>query len=123
MRCDSDVRAIAKPKPVATEAKQLEHKDGSFGQLIPYGDPAWCDDAAVFCRMMICVSMSRLPVLHARYNSPAGVVAAAALDRYQGWNSPYYNKSHRAFRAAVRAFVDKEITPFVHQWDEVRIHA
>eukprot|EP01113_Clastostelium_recurvatum_P024127 TRINITY_DN287_c0_g1_i1.p1 TRINITY_DN287_c0_g1~~TRINITY_DN287_c0_g1_i1.p1 ORF type:complete len:1181 (-),score=481.34 TRINITY_DN287_c0_g1_i1:55-3597(-) len=37
---------------------------------------------------------------------------------YQGWNTLYYNDSHRRFRAAVRQFVEKEIMPFVHEWDE-----
>eukprot|EP01027_Heterolobosea_sp_BB2_P020511 GEZU01029264.1.p1 GENE.GEZU01029264.1~~GEZU01029264.1.p1 ORF type:complete len:529 (-),score=184.06 GEZU01029264.1:295-1881(-) len=37
---------------------------------------------------------------------------------YQGWSSPYYNESHRKFRAAMREFVDREITPFCHEWDE-----
>jgi alkylation response protein AidB-like acyl-CoA dehydrogenase len=32
--------------------------------------------------------------------------------------SPYYNDSHRKWRAAVRAFVDKEVAPFAHEWDE-----
>jgi len=37
---------------------------------------------------------------------------------YQGWHSPYYSKSHHAFRAALRTFVDTELAPFVHDWDE-----
>lgn len=37
---------------------------------------------------------------------------------YQGWHSPYYNSSHHAFRAALRSFVDTELAPFVHEWDE-----
>lgn len=37
---------------------------------------------------------------------------------YQGYKSPYYKETHAAFRAKVRAFVDKEIMPFVHEWDE-----
>lgn len=37
---------------------------------------------------------------------------------YQGWNSPYYNDSHRVYRKEVRAFVEKEISPYVHRWDE-----
>ncbi|KAJ3044139.1 hypothetical protein HDV00_003243 [Rhizophlyctis rosea] len=37
---------------------------------------------------------------------------------YQDWYSPYYTESHRKLRAAVRAFVDKEITPNCHEWDE-----
>jgi len=37
---------------------------------------------------------------------------------YQDWASPYYNESHRRFRTAIREFVEKNITPFCHQWDE-----
>ena len=39
---------------------------------------------------------------------------------YQGWNSPHYNDSHRRFRAAMREWVDKHITPFCHEWDEAK---
>ena len=39
---------------------------------------------------------------------------------YQDWYSPYYNESHRRYRAAVREFVEREITPFCHEWDEAR---
>jgi len=39
---------------------------------------------------------------------------------YQGWNSPYFTDSHRKFRDAMRAFVDKEIIPFAHEWDETK---
>ncbi len=37
---------------------------------------------------------------------------------YQGWNSHFYNDSHRRFRAVLREFMEKEVTPFVHEWDE-----
>jgi len=37
---------------------------------------------------------------------------------YQGFASPYYNDSHRSFRLKVRNFVNKELIPFVHKWDE-----
>jgi len=37
---------------------------------------------------------------------------------YQGWNSVYYKETHRKFRALIREFVDREITPYCHQWDE-----
>jgi alkylation response protein AidB-like acyl-CoA dehydrogenase len=37
---------------------------------------------------------------------------------YQGYASPYYNDSHRAFRAKVRKFVDAELIPYCHEWDE-----
>lgn len=39
---------------------------------------------------------------------------------YQDWQSPYYNDSHRAVRKFVREFVDKEITPNCHEWDEAK---
>lgn len=37
---------------------------------------------------------------------------------YQNWHSVYYNESHRKFRAAVRKFVDTELMPNCHDWDE-----
>lgn len=37
---------------------------------------------------------------------------------YNTFASPYYNDSHREFRARVRKFIDEEIMPFVHEWDE-----
>lgn len=35
--------------------------------------------------------------------------------RYHG---PFYTPDHQAWRATLRAFVDKEIIPFVDEWDE-----
>eukprot|EP01117_Protostelium_nocturnum_P001016 TRINITY_DN11339_c0_g1_i1.p1 TRINITY_DN11339_c0_g1~~TRINITY_DN11339_c0_g1_i1.p1 ORF type:complete len:567 (-),score=223.66 TRINITY_DN11339_c0_g1_i1:63-1739(-) len=37
---------------------------------------------------------------------------------YSGVFSPYYNESHHRFRAAMREFVEREITPNCHKWDE-----
>jgi len=37
---------------------------------------------------------------------------------YQDWNSPYYKDSHKKFRAAMREFVEREIMPYTHEWDE-----
>ena len=37
---------------------------------------------------------------------------------YQGHHSHYYNDTHRKFRVACREFVEKNITPFCHEWDE-----
>ncbi|KAI8645495.1 acyl-CoA dehydrogenase/oxidase [Parasitella parasitica] len=39
---------------------------------------------------------------------------------YQDWYSPYYNDSHRAVRQAVREFVERDIMPFTHEWDEAK---
>lgn len=32
-------------------------------------------------------------------------------------SSPFYNEDHEAFRAVVRQFTEKEITPNAHEWD------
>jgi len=37
---------------------------------------------------------------------------------YQQWHSPYYTKSHEDFRVKVREFVDAELTPNAHEWEE-----
>jgi alkylation response protein AidB-like acyl-CoA dehydrogenase len=39
---------------------------------------------------------------------------------YQDWYSPYYDESHRNVRKYVRDFVEKEIMPFTHEWDEAK---
>ncbi|OZJ04561.1 hypothetical protein BZG36_02702 [Bifiguratus adelaidae] len=39
---------------------------------------------------------------------------------YQDWYSPYYNDTHRAVRKHIREFVDKEIMPYCHEWDEAK---
>ena len=39
---------------------------------------------------------------------------------YNGFNSPYYTASHAAFREKVRAFVEREIAPNAHEWDEAK---
>ncbi|KAI8924150.1 acyl-CoA dehydrogenase/oxidase [Entophlyctis helioformis] len=70
--------------------------------------------------------------------APAGAAAAAAAGRllpagslfgdiqvpmadpgwYQGLNSPFYNESHKRLRKWMRHFVDTELMPFAHDWDE-----
>jgi alkylation response protein AidB-like acyl-CoA dehydrogenase len=47
-------------------------------------------------------------------------VPAPLQSWYGAWNSPYYNDSHRAFRAKVRQFTETEIMPFCHEWDEAK---
>ena len=37
---------------------------------------------------------------------------------YQSFNSPYYQESHKKLRAWMRQFVNKELMPFCHEWDE-----
>lgn len=39
---------------------------------------------------------------------------------YQDWYSPYFNESHRKFRAAMREFVEREVMPYTHEWDEAK---
>jgi len=37
---------------------------------------------------------------------------------YQGFESPFYTESHKKFRAKVRAFVEKDLMPNIHDWEE-----
>jgi predicted heme/steroid binding protein len=45
-------------------------------------------------------------------NTFGELVAYGDPNWYQGWNTTYYNDSHRRFREAMRAFVEKEIMPY-----------
>jgi len=40
---------------------------------------------------------------------------------YRTGNSPYYNDSHRAFRARVRKFIDEYVLPRVDDWEEAKM--
>ena len=40
---------------------------------------------------------------------------------YQFFESPYYAPKHAAYRAKVRAFVEKELAPYVSEWEERHI--
>jgi alkylation response protein AidB-like acyl-CoA dehydrogenase/predicted heme/steroid binding protein len=40
---------------------------------------------------------------------------------WYSYASPYYKESHRKVRAIVREFVDREIMPWCHEWDETKI--
>eukprot|EP00357_Protocruzia_adherens_P027854 CAMPEP_0115034560 /NCGR_PEP_ID=MMETSP0216-20121206/40736_1 /TAXON_ID=223996 /ORGANISM="Protocruzia adherens, Strain Boccale" /LENGTH=372 /DNA_ID=CAMNT_0002413493 /DNA_START=249 /DNA_END=1364 /DNA_ORIENTATION=- len=37
---------------------------------------------------------------------------------YQGWRSPYYNDSHKKYRAAIREYLEAELAPNVSRWVE-----
>jgi alkylation response protein AidB-like acyl-CoA dehydrogenase len=39
---------------------------------------------------------------------------------YRGSPSPHYNDSHVALRDKVRKFVEKEVRPFVEEWEEMQ---
>ena len=66
-------------QPVSSvENSEDEELYEPFGELIPFGDPAW----------------------------------------YQDSESPYYKDSHRRLRTKIREFVDKELMPHAHEWDE-----
>ncbi|ORZ40013.1 acyl-CoA dehydrogenase/oxidase [Catenaria anguillulae PL171] len=39
---------------------------------------------------------------------------------YQDFHSPYYKDSHRKVRAFMRQFVEKEMMPYCHEWDEAK---
>lgn len=71
------------------------------------------------------------PSSDTRLSSPANIPSAKQLARYfgdqipygdpnsyQGWHSPYYQDYHFRLRESVRKFVDAEIMPNCHDWDE-----
>ncbi|KAF5227308.1 hypothetical protein FOXYS1_16108, partial [Fusarium oxysporum] len=39
---------------------------------------------------------------------------------YQSYHSPYFNESHAALRAEIREWVEKDIEPYVTDWDEAK---
>ncbi len=43
---------------------------------------------------------------------------AGALFVGQAYHSPFITPSHVAWRKKMRAFTEREVMPFVHQWDE-----
>ena len=53
------------------------------------------------------------------HNQPYGdLVPFGDPNWYRGYASPFYKKTHSDFRLKCRSFVEKEILPFVHEWDE-----
>ena len=48
----------------------------------------------------------------------ASAIHAPSLFNSPAPPSPFYTEEHEAFRQTVRRFVDREIVPFVDQWDE-----
>lgn len=42
---------------------------------------------------------------------------------YSGeFKSPYYKETHAVFRAKVRSFIETEVKPFIHEWDESGVY-
>ncbi|KOS17963.1 Acyl-CoA dehydrogenase [Escovopsis weberi] len=39
---------------------------------------------------------------------------------YQSYHSPYHNETHAALRAEVREWIDREVEPYVTEWDEAK---
>src|SRR5260221_1857245 len=53
--------------------------------------------------------MSRYTAGHPQISDPRGGKRMA---------SPFYTAEHEAYRDVVRRFVEKEIEPYAHEWDE-----
>src|SRR2546422_5204368 len=53
--------------------------------------------------------MSRYTAVHPQTFDPMGATRMA---------SPFYTAEHEAYREVVRRFVEKEIAPCAHEWDE-----
>ncbi len=64
-------------------------------------------------------SVVKYTPLHSELGKPFGCsIPFSEPGWYFGQPSPYYNKSHSVFRAYVRDFVEREMIPYCHQWDE-----
>src|SRR5258708_8342239 len=53
--------------------------------------------------------MSLYTAVHPQISDPRGGKRMA---------SPFYTAEHEAYREVVRRFVEKEIEPYAHEWDE-----
>jgi alkylation response protein AidB-like acyl-CoA dehydrogenase len=60
-------------------------------------------------------AVKREPVLHEKFGDQ---IPFADEAWYQGFATPYYTESHVEFRKKVRDFTEREIIPYVHEWDE-----
>ena len=74
-----------------------EDEGDTFGDLVPY----------------VCLPCCRLMLAD-------GSCSFGDPYWYQSWNSPFYKASHRRLRAFMRKFIDEEITPNCHEWDNQR---
>lgn len=52
------------------------------------------------------------------FNSLGDLVPFGDPAWYQGNYSPFYNDSHRRMRSAMRSFLEKEVRPYITEWDE-----
>src|SRR6185369_13246187 len=77
---------------------QYEGRVHSVNALSP--DPAKCENVAGRRRAMVSMNVQ----------NPALPAATAP--------SPFYTEEHEAFRSTVRRFVERELMPYVDQWDE-----
>lgn len=77
-----------------------------FGDSTPYAEPAW-----------VRLSRASSPPIGAGVSS-SWPDAARLCVQSRGEASPYYNATHVAWRARVRAFVDARVIPFCDEWDE-----
>src|SRR6202012_2142688 len=48
----------------------------------------------------------------------AAILQDAVTRNAPHMTSPFYTAEHEAFRAMMRRFVEKEIEPYAHEWDE-----
>ena len=79
-----------------------------FGEEIPFCEPYWCEYTDLLLGFMF--------VLSAKRNLPLTVFTD------QGYHSPYYKDTHKAFRAKVRSFIENEVKPNVDEWMDKSRH-
>ncbi|KAJ3216900.1 hypothetical protein HDU67_008807 [Dinochytrium kinnereticum] len=89
------------------EETEYPTTEGPFGDLVAFGDPAYVFPFnSVHHPFLPLLPLTRL--FNTRFHLSSW---------YQGWQSPYYNDTHRRLRAWVRQIVDTKITPYCHEWE------
>ena len=104
----------AKQAAAAKPNSQVE----SFGSTVPLSEPYWSVNTHTHRERWAereTGERSGLSPIGPSAQRPASPLACLPVRRYNTFASPHYNDSHCAFRAKVRAFVDAEVLPFVHE--------
>ncbi|KAG0021206.1 hypothetical protein BGZ80_002869 [Entomortierella chlamydospora] len=106
--CIGNLGEPPKEAPAAQSAP-TDDDEFQFGDMVPFGDPSWYEHTQI---IMVSLDLGLDSMINTKQTQ--------YLNRYQQWGSPYYRESHRRLRRVMREFVEKEIMPFVFEWDEAR---
>ena len=72
-----------------------------------------------YARLKIGTILNETPKIEQNEDGSFSKVPYGENSALQGFHNPYYNESHHKFRAAVRAFFQREIEPEASQFEEM----